>query len=119
MKTGDSIEEQSERKAARGDGAQSDKKHRNHDSQNTVPVSVGRQRQLAALKPWPKGVSGNPACRPKTDHAAEMARACFEENWDALKVAFTKALLRGNAYAFKELADRAYGKLKERQRSSV
>lgn len=27
--------------------------------------------------------------------------------------AFSKALLRGNAYAFKELADRAFGKLKE------
>ena len=38
----------------------------------------------------------------------------FENNADALYKAFSKALLRGNAYAFKELADRAFGRLKEK-----
>jgi len=37
----------------------------------------------------------------------------FENNADALYKAFCKTALKGNAYAFKELADRAYGKLKE------
>ena len=32
----------------------------------------------------------------------------------ALYKAFSKALLRGNGYVFKELADRAYGRLKEK-----
>ena len=39
---------------------------------------------------------------------------CFENNAEALYKAFSKALLRGNAYAFKEVSDRAYGRLKER-----
>ena len=62
---------------------------------------------------WRPGQSGNPSGRPKHDLAAEIAKACFENNADALYKAFTKALMRGNAYAYKELADRAYGKLKE------
>lgn len=63
---------------------------------------------------WQPGKSANPGGRPKTDLAAEIARACFEQNAEALFKAFSKSLLRGNAYCFKELSDRAYGKLKER-----
>jgi hypothetical protein len=37
----------------------------------------------------------------------------FENNAEALYRAFCKTAMKGNAYAFKELADRAYGKLKE------
>jgi hypothetical protein len=37
----------------------------------------------------------------------------FENNADALYKAYCKIALKGNAYAFKELADRAFGKLKE------
>ena len=73
----------------------------------------------ANLKPWPKGVSGNPGGRPKNDIAAEIARAIFENNREALYRAYRKAAMRGNAYAFKELADRAYGKLKERHEVEV
>ena len=46
--------------------------------------------------------------------AREIAKAVFENNTAAVYEAFTKALRRGNAYCYKELADRAYGKLKER-----
>ena len=35
------------------------------------------------LKPWPKGVSGNPAGRPKNDISVEIARAVFENNPEA------------------------------------
>ena len=45
--------------------------------------------------------------------AAEIARAVFEDNHEALYKAFTKALLRGNAYCCKERADHGYGRLKE------
>jgi hypothetical protein len=62
---------------------------------------------------WQPGQSGNPMGKRRGDLAAEIARACFENNSDALYKAFSKALLKGNAYAFKELADRAFGKLKE------
>ena len=37
----------------------------------------------------------------------------FENNAEALYRAFCKTAMKGNAYAFKELADRAYGKLKD------
>ena len=37
----------------------------------------------------------------------------FQRNAEALYKAYTKAALKGNAYAFKELADRAFGKLRE------
>jgi len=52
-----------------------------------------------------KGVSGNPGGRPIRDVAAEIARAVFENNKEALYKAFSKAVMRGNAYAIKELAD--------------
>ena len=37
----------------------------------------------------------------------------FENNAEALYKAYCKIALKGNAYAFKELADRAFGKLRE------
>lgn len=67
------------------------------------------------VKPWrwKPGQSGNPTGK-SNDLAAEIARAAFENKADRLYKAFTKALLKGNEYAFKELSDRAYGRLKER-----
>jgi hypothetical protein len=119
MKTADSIEEQTERKAARGE---SDK----HDAHKSVTVRVRsreetRAAQNAAIAPyrWQPGKSANPGGRPKHDLAAEIARAVFEKNAEALYKAYTKAALRGNAYCFKELSDRAYGKLKERVEHEV
>jgi hypothetical protein len=62
---------------------------------------------------WKPGQSGNPGGRPKNDIAAEIARAVFEQNTENLYKAFAKSALQGNAYVFKELADRGYGKQKE------
>ena len=115
MKTADSIAEQSERKAARDNGSQP------LDSlpDNTQPVTQKRRRgdasYTARIAPWKwqPGHCPNPGGRPKHDLAAEIARAVFENNAEALYKAYTKAALKGNAYAFKELADRAFGKLKE------
>ena len=47
--------------------------------------------------------------RPKVDLAAEIARAIFEKNRDAIEKAFVKALKRGNPEVFAVLADRARG----------
>jgi hypothetical protein len=86
-------------------------------TQNTEKAKKlsGIARRLANLKPWPKGVSGNPGGRPTLDKASDIGREIFEEDHAAIKIAFKRALRKGNAYAFSVLADRAYGKLKEHQ----
>ena len=107
MKTAESIERQESRK-------QDEKK--DFLSENNPPVSQKRGRgDGMRLKPYwfQPGVSGNPGGRPKTDLAAEIARAIFEEDGPAIKAAFSKALRKGSAYAFATLADRAFGRLKE------
>jgi len=63
---------------------------------------------------WPKGFCPNPSGRPKRDRASEIAQQVFEDNPEAVYTAMAKALLKGNAYAFSQLADRGYGKLKEK-----
>ena len=63
---------------------------------------------------WPKGFCPNPSGRPKRDRASEIAQEVFEKNPEAVYSAMAKALLKGNAYAFSQLADRGYGKLKEK-----
>ena len=50
---------------------------------------------------------------PNMTWRQRLARAVFENNHEALYKAFTAALLRGNAYCYKELADHGYGRLKE------
>jgi len=54
------------------------------------------------LKPYwfQPGVSGNPGGRPKVDVASELARAVIEENFKAIKAAFSKVLKKGSPYAF-------------------
>ena len=82
---------------------------------NTLPVRKksgrGDATRISAWR-WQPGQKGDPSGRPKHDLAAEIAKACIENNADALYKAFSKALLKGNAYAFRELSDRAYGRLK-------
>ena len=76
--------------------------------------SEAQKRTLANLRPFKPGQSGNPGGRPKHDVAAEIARAIFENNREAAYQGLGKAMLAGNAYVFKELADRAYGKMTEK-----
>jgi hypothetical protein len=64
--------------------------------------------------PWPKGKSGNPGGMPGTDLAAAIARRAFEDNPGEILAGFADQLSKGNAYAFSVLADRGYGKLKEK-----
>jgi hypothetical protein len=69
--------------------------------------------RIENLKPWPKGVSGNPKGRPKCDISAEIARAVFENNAEAIYRAMAGRLIKGDVRVFKVLAERAYGKVKE------
>lgn len=69
--------------------------------------------RIQNLKPWPKGVSGNLAGRPKGDVSAEIARAVFENNPAAIYEGMVRRLKKGDPRAFKVLAERAYGKVKE------
>jgi hypothetical protein len=75
--------------------------------------------RIQNLKPWPKGVSGNPSGRPKNDISVEIAQAVFEHNPEGIYRAMTRALCKGDARVFKILAERAYGKVKEQAQVDV
>lgn len=106
MKTAESIEANNEQKRT--------KYARGKNPNSHAPVGNRQNGEQLYLNRWKPGQSGNPGGRPKHDVAKEIARAIFENNREELYKAYGKAALKGNAYAFKELADRAYGKLKER-----
>jgi len=101
MKTADSIEEMK---------AQSNSSDQAKKSKEQL-VAERTER----IKPWryKPGQSGHPGGRPKNDIAREIAQAVFENNPEAVYKAMAKALTKGNAYVFKELAERGFGKLKE------
>src|SRR5262245_9865490 len=65
------------------------------------------------IAPWKPGECANPGGRPKNDVAKEVAQAVFSGNREAIYEAMTRALLKGDAYVFKKLAERAFGKLTE------
>ena len=96
--------------------ADSIEESKNVPPQNTRKISSkARPGAGERLKPWrwKQGQSGNPGGRPKNDLARDIAQAIFENNPEMIYMAFCKAIAKGNAYCFKELAERAYGKLPE------
>jgi hypothetical protein len=84
-----------------------------HPGSHTASGKRYAKEQASHLKPFQPGCPSHGG-RLKHDVAREIARAIFENNTEALYLAYGKAALKGNAYAFTVLADRAYGKLKER-----
>lgn len=78
------------------------------------PKRAIHPNSLKNLKPYVPGQSGNPGGQRKDDLAKAIAQALFENDGPAIYRAFAKALRSGNAYAFTVLADRAFGKLKEK-----
>jgi len=110
-KTADFIEEQKAAKQARRKGKRTPENRplsgEKEKLRNGADPSIGKATQF---KP---GQSGNPGGRPKVDVAAEIARAVFEGNREAAIKALARALLKGNAYVFKELAERGYGKVSQ------
>ena len=106
MRTADSIEET---KAAKPESSKKAEKNKRGDLRG----KHGNKNSLANLKPYVPGVSGNPSGKPGYDVAAALARAVIEGcQVDAYK-GLADSLSKGNAYVFKELAERGYGKLKE------
>ena len=84
-------------------------------TQPKSPAKKGRGQhpnsRANLVAPYPKGVSGNPGGKPRLDVSAIIARAILEGNQEAVYQGLAKALIKGNAYVFKELSDRAYGKV--------
>jgi hypothetical protein len=80
---------------------------RHASTENSEGTVAGR---IQNLKPWKPGQSGNPGGRPRRDLAAEIARAIFERDPEAIERAFLAQLRKGNSKVFTALADRAYGK---------
>jgi len=104
-RTADTIEESKSKKTLSAGESSGKKKYAWGRHPNT----------LKALKiaPFVPGVSGNPGGKPKYDVGAQIARAVLDQNREAAYDALTKALLKGNAYVFKELCERGFGKLKD------
>ncbi len=115
MRTANSIEELKAITEYTKDSELSPVDSATNDAQVSASKPVGRAASIQAIRPYcfKPGQSGNPGGKPK-DSAKEIARQAFENNEDAIYNAMTGALLKGNAYAFTQLADRAYGKLKEK-----
>jgi hypothetical protein len=137
MKTSDSIEQAEERKRqtkestpltpadrkryARGPykkhrpGSMTGKHPNSHTPRGYFNHGPDRNPKIRPTQ-WKPGQSGNPSGRisDKKDIAKQIARAVFERNQEALYNAFADAALKGNAYCFQQLADRAYGKIRER-----
>jgi hypothetical protein len=128
MKTSESIEQGEERKRQTKEATPltsteirkyaRDKHPNSHTPRGCYKFGPGRNPNIKPTQ-WKPGQSGNPLGSPllrkdKHDVAREIARAVFENNREQLYQAFANAALKGNAYAFQQLADRAYGKLKER-----
>jgi hypothetical protein len=110
MRTADSIEETKAQKASETPASEQ------AQEQPRKPSPADRVIQFR----WVKGQSGNPGGRPKKDFAAEFARRVLEaqgnpELLEQYATGFARQLAKGNAYTFKELAERAFGKLKEVQ----
>lgn len=85
-------------------------KHPRSPIGKTISPDVGKETQF---KP---GVSGNPGGIRKGDTAKRIAKRVFDDHEEQIYLAMLASVLnggKGNAYSFKEIAERGFGKLKE------
>jgi len=86
------------------------------DEVSKSQITTSRERSLANLKPWPKGISGNPAGRPKRTPITAIYDEIFDnpEMREAIKQqAFKTMAAKGMAGVLerREAAERIEGKV--------
>lgn len=104
MRTADSIEE-----TKASTISLKAKKHGKNTKKRPDDKRGKHPNSFKNLKPYVPGISGNPGGLPGYDVAAALARAVIEGSQEAAYVGLSKQLANGNAYTFKELAERGYG----------
>lgn len=107
MRTADQIEEMNAQKEL-SKSAEETAEKRQRLPNGCDPFEIGKNTQF---KP---GNSGGPG-RPKNDIAEQIAIMALEMCPAEVAQAMAKQMLKGNAYTFKEMAERGCGKLKERK----
>lgn len=85
------------------------------DPETGLPYKPGHHPNTikSRIAPWNPETAPKHGGRPKSDMAATIARAIFENNSQMIYDAMSKELSKGSAYAFEKLAERDFGKLKE------
>ena len=83
----------------------------------------GAERRLRNLRPWPKGVRGNPKGRPKSQTLGEAYRKALAEPVpndpegrtfaEVIAAIICKSAIAGNINAAREIADRTEVKLQQ------
>ena len=80
--------------------------------ESNAQVSDGSVRRLANLKPFQRGVSGNPGGKPKGEDVRSLARKNTKRAMERIVELIDDEDPRVALMAAKEVLDRAYGKPK-------
>ncbi len=111
-KTAQFIEEQNAAKDSEDEGKEEPKIAR--DGRKMHPNSLNN-----LVAPWKPGDIPNPTGKNMHDDASEIAKAVISNNAEEIYKAMTKGILKGNFYGFDVIANRGFGKLKEKVEHSM